>query len=59
MCTTLPAYAVLTELRSWDSVKTIVDYAGLPSTCTRKETKVLAPRSFNLPMNVLLTVIGM
>ena len=31
----------MTELRSRDGVKTVTDYAGLPSTS--KETKVLAP----------------
>jgi len=40
MCSTLPACAVLTELRNRDSIKAIADYAGLPST--HKETKVLA-----------------
>ena len=41
MCSTLPACAVLTELRNWDTAKVIADYAGLPSTS--EETKVLAP----------------
>ena len=35
------ACAVLTELRDWDCIKAITNYAGLPSTS--KETKVLAP----------------
>jgi len=35
------ACAVLTELRSRDGIKTVTDYAGLPSTS--KEAKVLAP----------------
>jgi len=39
-CSTLPASAVLTELRDWDCVKAIPDYAGLHSTS--EETKVLA-----------------
>jgi len=35
------ACAVLTELKNQDGIKTIADYAGLPSTS--EETKVLAP----------------
>jgi len=40
-CNTLPACAVLTELRDRDAIKVIADHAGLPSTS--EETKVLAP----------------
>jgi len=42
-CSTLPACAVLTELRDRDSIKAIADhdYAGLPSTS--EETKIVAP----------------
>ena len=40
-CSTLPACAVLTELRDRDGVKVITDYTGLHSGS--KETKVLAP----------------
>jgi len=34
-------FSALAELRDWDGVKVIADYAGLPSTS--EETKVLAP----------------
>jgi len=40
---TWPAYAVLTELRDWDGIKVITDYAGLPST--NEETMALAPHA--------------
>ena len=42
-CSTWPACAVLTELRDWDGVKVITDYAGLPSTS--EETMALAPHA--------------
>ena len=43
-CSTLPACAVLTELRDQDGVEAIADYAGLPSTTCPPH----APWSFEL-----------
>jgi len=40
-CSTSPDCSVLAELRDWDGVKAIANYAGLRSTS--EETKVLAP----------------
>ena len=47
MCSTSPDHAVLTELRDWDGVKVIANYAGLPFTC--KETKALSPSLISRP----------
>ena len=45
-CSTSPACAALTELRDWDGIKVITNYAGLPYT--REETKVSCPLKFEL-----------
>jgi len=47
-CSTLPACALLTELRNWDGIKAIIDYARLPSAS--EETKVFASL---MPLEVL------
>ena len=47
-CSTLPACALLTELRNWDGIKAIINYARLPSAS--EETKVFASL---MPLEVL------